>query len=106
MEAVRQKPSLPSWLTGIASRYFRAHAARLTAVAVLTVLYWQARIPASPDSLSEKSQRFSFQRSPLFSSLCRSLSPGIGIQTEEVEGRRYYVRAVHPSFHHIRSWIS
>lgn len=82
------------------------HSRRLAAIAVIATLYWQARIPKSSASPAEIAQRFHFDGIPLFSSFTEALIPGLGVQVEQVEGHRYFVRNVHPSFQHIRSWIS
>lgn len=80
------------------------HGRRLAAIAAIGVLYCQARLP-KPSS-AEIAQRFHFDGIPLFASLSEALTPGVGVQVEDVEGHRYFVRNVHPSLHHIRSWVS
>jgi len=97
---------------GRSNKYSRAgswpltNARRFVALGVIITLYWQARIPGSPDSPGEITRRFRFDSFPLFSSKSESLIPGLGVEVERVEGHDYFVRKVHPSLHHIRSWIS
>jgi hypothetical protein len=74
------------------SGFFRRNATRLTAVAVIAALYGFARQPTLPEPERQAlASRFAFTREPL------AAPPGNLGRT---------VRAVHPSFHDIRSWIS
>src|SRR5712692_9041817 len=105
MKVESERSSLPSRSSKLFAGYVRIHARRFTAITAITLLYWQARIPGPPNSLLDSSRRFAFHRYPLFSQFAASLSPGVGVHTEDVDGHRYFVRDVHPSFYHIRSWI-
>lgn len=78
----------------------------LVAVVVIAAIYWQAQIPESLHSSTDINQRFRFDLVPLFPGVSESLIPGPGVEIERVEDHDYFVRKVHPSLYHIRSWIS
>lgn len=75
------------------------------AIALVTVLYWWARIPSPPRDFVGENARFEFKAVPL-QSPPNARVPGPGVLRETVDGRTYFVRNVNPSVHHIRSWIS
>jgi enediyne biosynthesis protein E4 len=77
----------------------------VVAIALVTALYWWARLPSPSRDFVNENARFDFKAVPL-QGPPGAPAPGPGVLQEVVDGRPYFVRNVNPSVHHIRSWIS
>ncbi|HVR09112.1 MAG TPA: VCBS repeat-containing protein, partial [Thermoanaerobaculia bacterium] len=85
--------------------FWRRHAARLAALALILVLYGFARLPAlTPAERTALAARFAFQRTAL-PRLPAALAGPAG-QSGSVFGTGHAVRQVNPSVANIQGWIS